>query len=391
MIARAGSPATSSRSAKRSPAKAGDRGEAPAKGLLRTLDPEIVGAAALIGDHTPVVVARGSVVGDVFVRGGTRAARDPRPAAAIPTIELEVEVGIARAAQPGLVTAAGGGLVIATVGLNLRRARAGERAGILGAARARIATAATARGIGPVHAQADVAVGAVAADHDVPGTRLRACEAAAFVTVAAIGTAVVSAGRGRLTEADIEVGIAGAAGHIDHQVGRTRGNGEVEARLAARRARDGDGLTLVERRAAGTTATAAAATAAVTSKQRIHEEVRRTRADAGELALRGGGINRVARGRRGRTRIGREIKRGHAGHVRRGHRGSRDGVGRAVARVPGRRDVGTRREDVHAAPQLEKEERASVLVVEPTVMALATRAGETLQASWFRCQRPPPP
>ena len=31
-------------------------------------------------------------------------------------------------------------------------------------------------------------------------------------------------------------------------------------------------------------------------------------------------------------------------------------------------------------PKFEKDERASVLVVEPTVMALATRAGEELQA-----------
>lgn len=31
-------------------------------------------------------------------------------------------------------------------------------------------------------------------------------------------------------------------------------------------------------------------------------------------------------------------------------------------------------------PQFEKEERTSVLVVEPTVIAAATRAGETLQA-----------
>src|SRR5688500_5875184 len=34
-------------------------------------------------------------------------------------------------------------------------------------------------------------------------------------------------------------------------------------------------------------------------------------------------------------------------------------------------------------PQFENEERASVLVVEPVVTALAARAGETLQAFWF--------
>lgn len=34
-------------------------------------------------------------------------------------------------------------------------------------------------------------------------------------------------------------------------------------------------------------------------------------------------------------------------------------------------------------PQLENEERASVLVVEPTVIASVTRAGETLPAFWF--------
>ena len=32
-------------------------------------------------------------------------------------------------------------------------------------------------------------------------------------------------------------------------------------------------------------------------------------------------------------------------------------------------------------PKFEKDERASVLVVEPTVMALATRAGDEVQAS----------
>ena len=34
-------------------------------------------------------------------------------------------------------------------------------------------------------------------------------------------------------------------------------------------------------------------------------------------------------------------------------------------------------------PKFEKDERASVLVVEPTVSALAARAGETLHAFWF--------
>src|SRR5215212_4511450 len=34
-------------------------------------------------------------------------------------------------------------------------------------------------------------------------------------------------------------------------------------------------------------------------------------------------------------------------------------------------------------PKFEKDERASELVVEPTVMAAGVRAGETLQAFWF--------
>src|SRR6476660_265118 len=34
-------------------------------------------------------------------------------------------------------------------------------------------------------------------------------------------------------------------------------------------------------------------------------------------------------------------------------------------------------------PKFENDERTSVIVVEPTVIALAVRAGETLQASWF--------
>ena len=34
-------------------------------------------------------------------------------------------------------------------------------------------------------------------------------------------------------------------------------------------------------------------------------------------------------------------------------------------------------------PKFENEERASVVVVEPTVIAFGTRAGETLQAFWF--------
>src|SRR3954468_24757784 len=34
-------------------------------------------------------------------------------------------------------------------------------------------------------------------------------------------------------------------------------------------------------------------------------------------------------------------------------------------------------------PKFEKDERASVEVVEPTVMAAAVRAGETLEAFWF--------
>ena len=87
------------------------------------------------------------------------------------------------------------------------------------------------------------------------------------------------------------------------------------------------------------------------------------------------------RGRRGRVRL--QIARSNAGDVRRRHRRTAQRRRRGVAGVVRREmlDPGARMSTT--LPKFENDDRASVIVVAPTVIASATRAGDEFEALVF--------
>ena len=89
-------------------------------------------------------------------------------------------------------------------------------------------------------------------------------------------------------------------------------------------------------------------------------------------------------GRGARVRL--QVERDRPGHVRRRHRRAADRVRRGVARVPGRRDAVPGAKMSRHVPKLENDARASVFVVAPTVIAAATRAGESCTRSRSSCR-----
>src|SRR5689334_2675680 len=100
---------------------------------LRPLQPQRVRpATAVVGDF-PIVVARGPRIGDLLGRRSSGGSGDERPTKAVPLVQVEIEVGTRRTAQPGVVRARDSAVVIGAVRLILVGAGSGKAPGVRGA------------------------------------------------------------------------------------------------------------------------------------------------------------------------------------------------------------------------------------------------------------------
>src|SRR5690606_995654 len=222
--------------------------------------PDVVGGRAAGREGAGLVVA-GLVRTAVVAAGGRCAAR------------AHVQVGVAGAAGDRDRGGVAGGDRHG-VGRGPVAGGHGGQADAVAFVAAVIATATAAGGV--VADQADPGEGRIGLEADVVGTGRRRRVAAALRVARLVRTAVVGRVGRRAAVLHVHVGVAGAPGHGEAQVGRARGHGHrVVHRAAAGRADAGD------RDALGQGAAGAAATTATAAGRAAHADRGERRGDVG--------------------------------------------------------------------------------------------------------------